>query len=145
MHKAETIRDEIYNLLLPLVTGGKVVEVTKNNTAESDKLPIVRVVLGEDVPSDTSTPNFIDWDLIIYTDYVVRSTNEDLDSITLGIREAVYTAIMQTQQLGLSFVIDVMPGGMQDPDTSSDSDQFSSLTRESWIVKYRTNRANPSV
>lgn len=143
MHKASQIRDAIYTTLNGLVGTSEIKEVIKG-AEPAQEFPAVSVLVGDDTPA-TRNNAFIDWELTVYVDIFIRDKSVDVDALMLGVRKDLHKAIMADPTQGLSFVTDTMPLGQQEPDRSSEGDQYSSATRTSWQVSYRSSVSDPSL
>lgn len=143
MHKALSIRNAIIAKLESLVSNSVVKEVT-TGALNRREYPSISVSLG---PDDrlTKSSAFIDWDLNIYVDVYIASTDADVDTPTQQIRTEVHKALMADTTLGLGFVVEVEPLGQQEPQHSDASDLYTSVTRLPWSVRYRSNVADPSL
>lgn len=143
MHKALVIRNKIFDLLKATQFTLPVAEITKGASL-SNEFPSISVSLGTDEPLNKSSA-FIDWDLVVYTDIYLSSTDDDLDAITQSIRLDIHKSLLTDNTLGLGFVIELDPLGQQQPKHSDDSDMYTSVTRLAWSIKYRTAVADPSL
>ncbi len=143
MHKSIVIRNAIVSLLGSLETSGVVKEITKGARLTNDH-PSISVLIGSDDVANKNSA-FINWELTVYTDIYISSSDEDVDALTQDVRKEVHKLIMADYTLGLAFVTEVDPLGQQDPKHSDESDLYTSVTRVAWLVRYRTNVADPSL
>lgn len=135
MHKALQIRDAVFAKVSALQVAGQLQSVKKGAQPSHD-FPSVSVLIGDDTPSFRDSM-FTNWDLTIYTDVFIRSTNEDVDAEFMEIRESLERELLSDVSQGLDFVMTTDSLGQQDPERSDASDQYTSATRLSWHVKYR--------
>ena len=143
MHKTIVIRNAIISSLEPLVADDTVKEIT-TGARHSHDYPSISVLIG---PDDVANKNsaFINWELTVYTDITISSTDEDVDALAQNVRKEIHKALMADYTLGLDFVTEVDPIGQQEPKRSDDSDFYSSVTSVAWLVRYRTSVADPSL
>lgn len=142
MHRAQAIRDAVVTKLQPLIALGVVSQVYFG-AEQADELPAIGVMLGDDTRQNRNSA-FIDWQLTVFTDILVGGTDADVDAIMLATRLNIHKAIMADTTLGLPYVIDVNPIGQQEPERSNEGDRYTSATRVSWQVTYRSSLTDPS-
>lgn len=75
--------------------------------------------------------------LTLYIDAHTQSPTEQVDTRLNQIRDEVDAAMTAVRSLGLSFVIDVEPGGPEEPELSGDGEQVTAVLRMPWLIKYR--------
>ena len=143
MHKAIVVRNAIVSLLGSLETSGVVKEITKGARLTNDH-PSISVLIGSDDVANKNSA-FINWELTVYTDITISSTDEDVDALAQNVRKEIHKALMSDYTLGLDFVTEIDPIGQQEPKRSDDSDLYNSVTSVAWLVRYRTSVADPSL
>lgn len=111
------------------------------------ELPATSVDIGTDEPLDEDGAvnfAFIDSLLTVETTMVARSTDElELKSTLFDMRRQVHRALMQDQQLGLSFVIGLRYGGADKPEMNAESEFMIGKLVCRWPVHYRMNISDP--
>ena len=103
--------------------------------------------LGPDMPvADEGYTNigFMDMDLIIHVRIHARTTEANLDDQLMLIRKEIHIALMADHTLGLAFVLDIIPAGMDEPSYESDGEKPTIAADTHWKVRYRHSITDPS-
>ena len=148
--RAESILDAVETVLTGLTTTGSNVERGKVYGYQASELPALGLYMGADAPAAEYQTGIIDWELTIRIESMVSidaANNSSLTDSTVEtqlnlIREEVHAAVMADHTLGLSYVIDIMPGAASEPILSGDGAEPTGSQIIEYLIHYRTSRAD---
>jgi len=140
--KTEQVLDAVVSKLTSLTTTGTNITRARIYNHESSALPALVVFMGQDEPTDILSQSLIDWNLTIIIESTVQSTSQ-VDEILNTIRNEVHTALMADYTLGLSFVKNLLPGTVGEPELEQGSRPIAKQRME-FTVHYRTQYGNLS-
>lgn len=115
---------------------------------ELQQVPAACVFMGEEIPrGDNGFEVMGSYDAVmtIYIDLwdqADQSTN--IETKLLELRKLTHIQLMQSNRLGLSYVINIAPFGAEEPELSPDGRALTGKLRSLWIVEYRTSVTDPS-
>ena len=139
--RAEQILDAVVVALTDLTTTTSNVKRAQIYNSSDDELPGLAVYMGADVLTDELQTSFLDWELTIYIDSRVKTTDQ-VDELLNTIRGEVHAALMAAPTLSLSFVHDTKPVLANEPNLSGDGDQPIATQRLEYSITYRTSRTS---
>ncbi len=140
---AETIITTIVNVLdtgmAATIYRGRVDPV-----ADPD-LPAISVFQGAEEPAGEGgrlNVGFLDQLLSVRTEVADRGTAVNIETGLNELRRQVHLLLMATNPLGLAYVIDIIPAGVDEPVIDGSSDKCTGTMTLNWIVYYRHNQAD---
>lgn len=114
------------------------------------KYPAIGMMMGADVLEREHLSGFIDWELSVFFESVVRpaatytSLESTLEQELNEMRKQIHAAIMATPTLGLSFVIDTVPVLAEAPVLDGEGKLPTGSQVIQFTVRYRSSRADIS-
>jgi hypothetical protein len=125
--------------LLTSALSGVVVERGRVDELPASSLPAVGVFQGPDEPAvEESAWPFMDSYLEIRTELAAAAaTGSALDTALNELRRRVHFAIMAENALNLGYVVDIMPEGVDEPESSGESERVKGTMVCRWVVHYR--------
>lgn len=147
LNRAENILATVVTTLTGLTTTGSYVYRGRTYELPDTTTEALLVYLGPDNPrSDggSSSWTFIDSDLTINVEAVVKSSSDQVDTVLNLIRHEVQQALYADYTQGLSYVINTTEGPAI-PDLSGETDQMVGRLRMEWAFQYRRYRITPTV
>ncbi len=148
--KAEQILVAIKTAITGLTTTGANVQRGQVYGHEKISLPALTLNMGQDSVEFEQQTGLIDWQLEIliqstaFVSAAYTASESALDTLLNLIRGEVYLAVMADHTLGLSFVIDIMPGPAGAPTLSGEGAEPTGSQLLTFIVKYRASRTDLS-
>ena len=141
--RTETLIDTLVATLQAdaAITVGSVYQGRTAPLADTE-LPAYSIELGQDSPLNalgTDNVAFIDWAQLIFIDCYAKSTAADINSIFLNMRRNVHRALMADYTQGLSFVMQTIPAGAEEPILDSSGEQKTMVYRTGWEFRLRTS------
>jgi hypothetical protein len=112
---------------------------------EDSQLPAVGIFQGgEDPLGEQGRMNvgFMDQHLEVRTEVAAKSTSETIETELNELRRLVHVVMMAEDALGLAYVIDIIPAGVDEPTIDGTTDQYTGTMVLNWIVYYRHNQAD---
>jgi len=100
----------------------------------------IGVFQGSELPvGDLGRQNmgFMDQELEVRTEVAARSTQENIETDLNELRRQVHLLLMAANPLGLAYVIDVRPDGVDEPTLDGTTEQYTGTMVLNWIVYYR--------
>lgn len=123
-----------------LATGlsGVTVERGRVDPLPNSALPMVGVYQGSDEPLDESAWPFMDSLLELRTEVADEaSTPAALETALNELRRRVHLLMMADNALALAYVVDIMPVGVDEPETSGEAERIKGSMVCRWGVHYR--------
>ena len=148
--RAEAILAAVETAITGLTTTGTNVERGKVYGYQPSELPALGLYMGADSPLAEYQTGLIDWELNIRIESTVSIDAADNASLTDStietklnlIRSEVHAAVMADHTLGLSYVIDIMPGTASEPILSGEGAEPTGSQVIEYLIHYRTSRAD---
>lgn len=148
--RAEAILTAIETAITGLTTTGSNVERGKVYGYQAAELPALSLYMGEDTPAAEYQTGLVDWELQIRIESMVSIDAADNASLTDStietqlnlIRSEVHAAVMADHTLGLSYVIDIIPGTASAPILSGEGAEPTGSQAIEYTIHYRTSRAD---
>lgn len=112
---------------------------------EDAQLPAVGIYQGAEEPlgeQGRMNVGFMDEYLEVRTEVAAKSTSETIETDLNELRRQVHLSLMAENALGLAYVIDIIPNGVDEPTIDGSTDQYAGTMVLNWIVYYRHNQAD---
>lgn len=112
---------------------------------EDTALPAVGVFQGGEEPQgDAGRLNVAVMDelLEVRTEVAARDTSANIETVLNELRRQIHLLLMAENPLGLAYVIDIIPNGVDEPVIDGESDKFTGAMVLNWLVYYRHNQAD---
>ncbi len=148
--RSEQIMQAIETALTGLTTTGSRVQRGQIYPHEADQIPALGILTGPDAPAAEYQTGLIDWELTAFVEAVAEipatytTPGSGIETALAVIRAEVHAALMADYTLGLAFVIDIEPGPVQQPILDSDGNLPIGSIVMSFVIHYRTSRADLS-
>lgn len=148
--RTEQILAAVKTALTGLATTGANVERGRIYPHQVEKLPALSIMMGADVPAAELMTGLVDWDFSFMVEAAVRVAPDytDLESgveTELNqVRKEVHIALFADTTLGLSFVHDIIPGPVDQPQLHDEGDAPHGSLAMQFTVRYRSSRADIS-
>jgi len=140
MLRAESILAAVETVITGLTTTGTRVFRAKVRTIEvTPSLSFGQG--GDDVSDDRSSFPVIHRDLNVKIFAHVKTNTAPETQMNL-IREEVYLAMMADNALGLTYIVDIVPIGDDEPEITGDADQITGRLQMNFIIKYTHSWTN---
>lgn len=140
--------DSVLSALTGLATTGSNVHRLRVYPQEATKLPSLNIVQGADTPIDLEDGqrvfDYVDRRLDIRVEIRAQATTAQIDQTLNQIAKEISIAMQAMGAIGVSAVIDVIEGIMNEPEISSDADVKTARMDMEWSIVYRHSRADPS-
>ena len=147
MHKAERILAAVVTKLTGLTTTGTNVFRGRVYDLPDTSLPALLIFQGADRPlSDggSSSFRFLDGELSVRVEAVVKTSATQLDTLLNQIRKEVTIALQADVTQGLNFVMDTTEG-TADVELNGEGDKPTGTLKMEWSILYRRLRTDPSL
>lgn len=147
-HKAEQILAAVETALDANGTFATLRAPVDALSGQLQQIPAACIFMGEEIPRGDNGFEVIGSYRAVMTIYVDvwdegdRYTN--IETKLNELRKKVHIALMETAQLGLSFVMNFAPFGADEPELATDGEAISGKQRTIWIAEYSTDVTNPS-
>lgn len=142
--REESIMQAIQTACTGLVTTGSNVFRGRSYPISEGELPGLMIYGGPDTLQAQLSSGYLDWTLQVSIEAYVRTSAAVVDTLLTEIRKEVYTAIMTTPKLGLSYVIDTIPLQAYEQEIDGSGNQPIAKRRMEFTVQYRTSRTDIS-
>ena len=142
--REESIMQAIQTACTGLVTTGSNVFRGRSYPISEGELPGLMIYGGPDTLQSQLSSGYIDWILQVSIEAYVRTSAAVVDTLLTEIRKEVYTAIMTTPKLGLSYVIDTIPLQAYEQEIDGSGNKPIAKRRMEFAVQYRTSRTDIS-
>lgn len=141
--RVETLIDTLVTTLEAdaAITAGSVYRSRVDPFPDTD-LPAYNIEIGPDTPLNELGPDnlaFIDWSQAIFIDLYAKSIAAQIDDVFLDMRAFVHRAIMADVTQGLSFVLNTIPLGGEEPVLDTSAEQKTMVYRTGWEFRIRTS------
>jgi hypothetical protein len=134
---AETIMQTVVTNLAAGLSGVQVLR-GRVDRLPAARLPVVAVFQGPDEPQEESAWPFLTSLLEVRTAVADDGASEAAVEAALNdLRRRVHALLMTADPLGLAYVVDVIPGGADEPDLSGDADRITGSMVVRWGIHYR--------
>lgn len=147
-HRVEGIMTTVVANLTGLATTGANVVRGRVYPIEAGDLPALSVYMGPDEPIGDDGPTnvqFQDSNLEIRVTAHVKTPSTQVDTLLTQIRREVHVAMMADYTQGLSYVMNTIPLGADEPDLSGEGEQPSATMDMNWLIRYRAPILDPEV
>lgn len=143
MHRAEQILDAVLTALTGLTTTDARVERSRVRSVETT--PALTISMGsDDVVLERSSYPKLERELNVRVNiYVENNTNPEAQMNL--IREEVFAAMMANPKWGLTYVVDTMSSGDEEPEFTGDSAKIMVKQQMNFIIYYRHSWTNAGV
>jgi hypothetical protein len=143
-HRAEQILAAVQTSVTGLTTTGQNVDRGRAEEIPVEKLPALRVAMGEDPIVDPWAQSLLDSELDVSVFGLAHDSAANVETKLLQIRKEVTIALMANQTLGLAFVHALVELGARKPILTGDLAKPAGAMEMRFRVKYRRSRTDPS-
>lgn len=143
-HRAEQVLAAVQTSVLGLTTTGTNVDRGRDEQIPTDKLPALRVAMGDDSIVDPWAQSLLDSEVDVSIYALAHDSATNIETKLLLIRKEVTVALMANQTLGLAFVHAIVELGARKPVLSGELAKPAGAMEMKFRVKYRRSRTDPS-
>lgn len=143
-HRAEQIMAAVQAAVTGLATTGQNVDRGVASEIAPDKLPALRVSMGDDPIVDPYSQQLLDSDLDLSIFGCALDSATNIETLLNLVRKEVNVALMANQTLGLAFVHSIIELGARRPRLAGDVAKPAGAIELLYRVKYRRSRTDPS-
>jgi len=144
LHRAEQVLAAVQTSVTGLATTVANVDRGRAEEIPTDKLPALRVALGDDLVVDPWAQSLLDSEVDVSVFALVHDSAANIETKLLQIRKEVTIALMADQTLGLAFVHAIVELGARKPVLSGELAKPAGSMQLQFRVKYRRSRSDPS-
>jgi len=143
-HRAEQILAAVQTSVTGLATTGTNVDRGRAEEIPTDKLPALRVAMGEDPIVDPWAQQLLDSDLDVSVIAHVHDSAANVETTLNKIRKEVNIALVADYTLGLAFVHTIIELGARKPVLTGELAKPAGQMELQYRVRYRRSRLDPS-
>ena len=139
-HVSKQLMDAVTTALTGLPTTGD--RVRQSRTYAHHRAPALNIRLGGRTTLGIRSNSWLDAEQDIFIDIAVAGPADSIDDQLLQIEAEIYRGLMADHTLGLSFVVDLNPQGLSEPDLEQ-GEKPKAVATSSWRYVIRHSLTDP--